>query len=115
MTGQDLLKLGLVLGQQQGVQRLLADHAESLVRRGEYGERAGALQRIDQIGGSHGGDQSGVDRRVHGILDDVLLGEHLRPADHRVRGIRVGQCGSGGQRQGGGSAKNDCFHDVSPE
>ena len=39
----------------------------------------GTLQRVDQARGLHGGDERGVIRRVHGVLDDVLVGNISLP------------------------------------
>jgi hypothetical protein len=39
---------------------------------------------VDEVGGLHGGDERGVVGRVDGVVDDVLVREHLLAADHRI-------------------------------
>ena len=100
MAGQDLDQLVLVLGLEQRVDRAGRQRVEGRVDRREDGERTGALQRLDQAGGLDGGDQRGVVLRVHGVLDDVLVGIHRRAADHRIVGIGDGR--ERGKRDGAG-------------
>ena len=111
MAGQDLDQLVLVLGLEQRVDRAGRQRVEGLVGRREDGERAGALQRLDQAGGLDGRDQRGVILRVDGVLDDVLVGIHGGAADHRVFGIGSG--GECGNSDGAGEQKGGEFaHDV---
>jgi len=60
---------GLVF--QQGVQRGFGDLGEGFVGGGEHGERAGALERVDQAGGLNGGHQGFERTRGHGGVHDV--------------------------------------------
>src|SRR5690606_10531724 len=53
----------------------------------EHGERAGALQRVDQPRGLHGGDQGGVVGRGDGGIDDVAGRRRAGRGVHRGGGI----------------------------
>jgi len=58
-------------------------------------KRAGTLQRVQEAGRLDDRDQRGVIGRVDGVVDDVLVGKHLRAADDRI--LRRGGDGTGRQ------------------
>ena len=91
--GDELL---LVLRLEQGLDGTLGQLGEGLVGRGQHGERALALERVDQVGGLEGGGQrlerTGADRGV----DDVLLvvGEgrnHEREGGNQSQNMRMSE------------------------
>jgi hypothetical protein len=84
VVGQHGGQLGLVL--QQRVELVLRDLREGLVGRREHGERALALQRVDQAGGLQRGGQRLEVAGGDGGVDDVL---------------GLGGEGGGAQRDGG--------------
>ena len=77
MIGQHLGQRRLVLGLEQGVDGAGRQGGEGGVGRREDGERARALQRVDQAGGLDRGDQGGVVLRVDGVVDDVLVRQYI--------------------------------------
>ncbi len=109
MGSQDLDQLGLVFGLDQrgdGAGRKLL---ERRIGWREHREGTSALQRIDEAGRLDGGDQRLVDRRVYGVLNDVLRGRHRRAADGGI-GERIGRRGSEArQSEAGGNA--ECLED----
>jgi hypothetical protein len=64
MVGQDLGELALILGLEQRVDDAGRQLGESLVGRREHREGAFAEQRVDEVGGLHGGDEGRVVLRV---------------------------------------------------
>ena len=89
VVGQDLRQLGLVLGLQQGVERAGRQAGEGGVGRREDGERARALERLDQAGGLDGLDQRAELAGRDGGVDDVAGGG-------------LGRAGGDARREGGG-------------
>ena len=87
---QDVLELGRVL--EQAFDRAGGQLGEGLVGGGEDGERAGALERVDQAGGLNGGDEGREAAVGDGGIDDVL--------SHRI-----GRRGRGGRNRGGGGRR----------
>ncbi len=98
MRGQDLGQQILVFGLQQRVHGACGQRGKGRVHRRKYGEGSRALQRVDQTGGLHGGNQGGVIGRVYGVFDDVALFQHRGAADIGVRG--VSGLGDAGQSDG---------------
>ena len=83
VIGQDLRQRRLVLGLEQAVHRARRQLRERLVGRREDRERTLALERVDEAGRLHRGDERRVVLRVDRVVDDVLRGIHRRAADHR--------------------------------
>ena len=77
VVGEDRHELVLVLRLQQRLDRALRQRGEGLVGRGEHGQRAFGLQRLDQAGGLHRGHErveaAGLDRGVDDVGVSVLL------------------------------------------
>ena len=99
MIGEHGGERGLVFRLEQGFHRASRQLGESGVGGGEHGERALALQRFNQAGGLYGGNQCGVISRVHGIIDDVLGGQHRGAAHDRLCADHGGQAGRGNGKQ----------------
>jgi len=56
VVGEDRGQLVLVLGLEQVFDRAFGQRREGIVGRGEDGERAFALERLDKVCGLNGGD-----------------------------------------------------------
>ena len=89
----------LVLGLQQVLDRAGRKRGEGFVGRREDGERAFALQRLDEARGLDGGDERVEGARADGGVDDVL-------------GVDEGRGADGGR--GGEGEKRSAEHVVSP-
>ena len=99
---QDRRQLILVLRLYEVFHRARWKCGKGIVGRGEYGERASALQRIDQPGCGHGSDQRGKrpggDGRVYDVMDGIGHFRFLRMAmpwakERPVSAVRDDGCG----------------------
>jgi len=88
-------QLALVFRLEQGGHRVGRQLGKSGIGGRKHRERPRPLQRIDQPGGLHGRDQCGVILRIDGVLDDVPVGIHRRPAnrDGTVGSLKSGRGG----------------------
>ena len=72
VVGEDVDELRLVLGLEQVGDHPGRERGKGLVGRGEDGERAGAVERVDQVAGLERGNQRGEVRGGGGKLRDGL-------------------------------------------
>lgn len=83
-----------IFGLEERVHGAGGKFCEGVIRWSEYREWASGLERVDEAGGFHRGDERGVVLGIDGVVDDVLGRVHRRAADHGVFHFLRGRDGS---------------------